>query len=255
MDRLIVNFGSEYLKIIPGRISTEVDARLSFDTEGTIAKALKLIKMYQDMNIPKERVLIKIASTWEGIKAAFHLENEHGIHCNLTLLFSLVQARAAAEASATLISPFVGRILDWHKKNNNFIPLSCDSSDDDPGVLSVIDIYNFLKFHDYSTIVMGASFRNINEIISLAGIDFLTISPVLLEELKSLTNRELKVKLSVENAKRQTNILPKSSYLNGKESFYKDLSNDKMAYELLNSGICKFDEDASKLEKLLESKI
>lgn len=255
MDRLIVNFGFEYLKLIPGRISTEVDARLSYDTEGTIAKALKLIKMYEEMNISKERILIKIASTWEGIKAAYHLETEHGIHCNLTLLFSLIQARAAAEANATLISPFVGRILDWHKKNLNFLPSSEESSDDDPGVLSVIDIYNFLKYHDYSTIVMGASFRNINEIISLAGIDLLTISPTLLEELKSLTDIELKVKLSVEDAKKKLNVLPKSSYLNDKESFYKDLSSDLMADELLKSGIMKFDEDASKLESLLESQI
>src|SRR5262249_10877748 len=178
MDKLMVNFGCEILKIVPGRVSTEVDASLSFDTEGTIHKAHRLIALYQAAGIPRERVLIKIASTWEGIRAAERLERE-AIHCNLTLLFSFAQAVACAEAGVTLISPFVGRIYDWYKKEKGAeIP-----PDDDPGVASVTRIYNYFKKFGYKTQVMGASFRKVEQILGLAGCDLLTISPDLLDEL------------------------------------------------------------------------
>jgi transaldolase len=181
LDLLAVEFGVKILDLIPGRVSTEVDARLSFDTQGTIEKARKLIGLYESRGIKRERILIKIATTWEGIKAAEVLEKE-GIHCNLTLLFSLVQAAACAEAGVRLISPFVGRILDWHKKNSG---VSSIPAEEDPGVISVTQIYNYYKMHGYKTQVMGASFRNKEEIMELAGCDLLTISPALLEELKN----------------------------------------------------------------------
>ncbi|MFG0774002.1 transaldolase, partial [Vibrio plantisponsor] len=179
-DMLAVNIGKEILKTIPGRISTEVDARLSYDTEGSIAKARQLIKMYNDAGISNDRILIKLASTWEGIRAAEVLEKE-GINCNLTLLFSFAQARACAEAGVFLISPFVGRIMDWYKakEGRDFAP------QEDPGVLSVSTIYNYYKEHGYKTVVMGASFRNIGEILELAGCDRLTIAPSLLAELEA----------------------------------------------------------------------
>ena len=177
IDRLFVLFGCEILKVIPGRVSTEVAARLSFDTEGTIAKARKLILLYENKGVARQRVLIKIASTWEGIKAAELLEKE-GIHCNLTLLFSFAQAVACAEAQVTLISPFVGRIYDWYKKEGGGREIPPDQ---DPGVASVTRIYNYYKKYGYKTQVMGASFRNINQIVRLAGADLLTISPELLE--------------------------------------------------------------------------
>ncbi|KAJ1966980.1 sedoheptulose-7-phosphate:D-glyceraldehyde-3- phosphate transaldolase, partial [Dimargaris xerosporica] len=178
-DKLLVNFGVEILKIIPGRVSTEVDARLSFDTQATIEKAIHLINLYKEAGIDKKRVLIKIASTWEGIQAAKILEAKYGIHCNLTLLFSFPQAVACAEANVTLISPFVGRILDWYKASTG---KQYDATED-PGVVSVQRIYNYYKQHNYPTIVMGASFRNVGEIEQLAGCDYLTISPALLSEL------------------------------------------------------------------------
>jgi len=180
MDAVLVNFGKEILKIVPGRVSTEVDARLSFDKEATKAKAKQLIELYKAQGISKDRVLIKIASTWEGIQAARELERDNGIHCNLTLLFGFGQAVACAEAGVTLISPFVGRILDWYKKSTgkNY------EGREDPGVQSVTKIFNYYKQHGYKTIVMGASFRNTGEIKALAGVDFLTISPNLLEELQ-----------------------------------------------------------------------
>jgi len=181
LDKLAVNFGVEILKIVPGRVSTEVDARLSFDTEGTIAKARRLIELYKRAGIDRQRILIKAASTWEGIKAAEQLEKE-GIHCNLTLLFSFAQAVACAEAKVTLISPFVGRIYDWHKKDRKVESIPAP---EDPGVLSVTQIYNYYKQFGYKTEVMGASFRNTGEIIELAGCDLLTISPKLLEELRT----------------------------------------------------------------------
>ncbi|KAL1943982.1 hypothetical protein VTO73DRAFT_3800 [Trametes versicolor] len=185
IDHILVEFGKEILKIIPGRVSTEVDARLSFDKEATKAKAKELIALYESLGIKKERILIKIASTWEGIQAARELERDDGIHCNLTLLFGFGQAVACAEAGVTLISPFVGRILDWYKKNK---PGKDYVGDADPGVQSVKKIFNYYKQHNYKTIVMGASFRNTGEITALAGVDFLTISPNLLEELKNDTS-------------------------------------------------------------------
>ncbi|HOH56111.1 MAG TPA: transaldolase, partial [Paludibacteraceae bacterium] len=180
LDKLAVNFGIKILEIVPGRVSTEVDARLSFDVKGTIAKARELISLYESAGISRERILIKIASTWEGIRAAEVLEKE-GIHCNLTLLFSLTQAVACAEAGVTLISPFVGRILDWHKKDRGIADIP---PEEDPGVKSVTAIYNYFKKFGYATQVMGASFRNMGEIIQLSGCDLLTISPALLKELE-----------------------------------------------------------------------
>src|SRR5580700_9830800 len=180
MDKLFVTFGCEILKIVPGRVSTEVDAGLSFDTEGTLAKAHRLIDLYRKAGIGRERVLIKIASTWEGIRAAEQLERE-GIHCNLTLLFSFAQAVACAEAGVTLISPFVGRIYDWYKKEHGGAEIPPDQ---DPGVASVTRIYNYYKKYGYKTQVMGASFRNVNQIVRLAGADLLTISPDLLDQLE-----------------------------------------------------------------------
>lgn len=172
LDNLLVQFGSEILKIVPGKVSTEVDARFSFDTKGSVDKALHIIDLYKELGIGKERVLIKIASTWEGIKAAEILQRDHGINCNLTLMFSQVQAIAAAEAGAFLISPFVGRILDWHKASTG----KAYSASEDPGVKSVQHIFNYYKKFGYKTIVMGASFRNIGEVTELAGCDYLTIS-------------------------------------------------------------------------------
>merc|ERR1712010_94225 len=183
-DKLAVNFGAEILKIVPGRVSTEVDARLSFDTAGSLAKAHELIEMYKEMGIDKERVLIKLASTWEGIKVGEALEKE-GIHCNMTLLFSFAQAVACAEANVTLISPFVGRILDWFKKSTGKAGYGAH---EDPGVLSVQKIYKYYKKFGYKTTVMGASFRNLGEILELAGCDSLTVAPKLLAELGEMTD-------------------------------------------------------------------
>jgi transaldolase len=195
MEKLLVNFACEILKIVPGRVSTEVDAGLSFDTEGTLAKAHKLIDLYKKAGIERERVLIKIASTWEGIRAAEQLERE-GTHCNLTLLFSFAQAVACAEAGVTLISPFVGRIYDWYKKQRGGdIPV-----DEDPGVTSVSRIYNYFKKFGYKTQVMGASFRKVDQIVRLAGCDLLTISPDLLEQMEKTTG-DVERRLSAETAK------------------------------------------------------
>jgi transaldolase len=205
LDKLLVNFGSEILKIVPGRVSTEVDARLSFDKEASITKAKRLIALYEEAGISKERVLIKLASTWEGIQAAKELEANYGIHCNLTLLFSFAQAVACAEAQVTLISPFVGRILDWHKKSTG----KTYEAKEDPGVISVQSIYNYYKKFGYKTIVMGASFRNIGEIQELTGCDYLTISPALLNELESAT-AELQPRLS--HATAQTMDISKVSF-------------------------------------------
>ncbi|RKP19083.1 transaldolase [Rozella allomycis CSF55] len=243
-DKLLVIFGAEILKLIPGRVSTEVDARLSFDKEATITKALRIINLYEEIGINKGRVLIKIASTWEGIQAARELEQKHKIHCNLTLLFSFPQAVACAEAGVTLISPFVGRILDWYKKSTgkNY------TAEEDPGVVSVKSIYQYYKKHGYSTIVMGASFRNSGEIIELAGIDFLTISPSLLEEL-SLSTQSISRKLSVESAK--SSDIPKVTF--DEIAFRWELNQDSMATEKLSEGIRKFAEDSVTLEKTLES--
>ena len=242
LDVLAVNFGLEILKIVPGRVSTEVDARLSFDTEKTIEKARKLIKLYENNGIERNRILIKIAATWEGIRAAEVIEKE-GIHTNLTLLFSKTQAVACAEAGVQLISPFVGRILDWHKKDRgvNHIPAS-----EDPGVLSVSDIFNYYKKFGYSTEIMGASFRSKEEIIELAGCDLLTISPALLAELEN-SNQEMALKLDANKAKNMA--IEKID--TDEASFRWQMNEDAMATEKLAEGIRKFSIDLVKLESFI----
>jgi len=240
MDKLMVNFGCEILKIVPGRVSTEVDAKLSFDTKGTIAKAHRLIDMYDVAGIPRERVLVKIASTWEGIRAAEQLERED-IHCNLTLLFSFAQAVACAEAGVTLISPFVGRIYDWYRQQNagKDIPPAHD-----PGVASVARIYTYYKKFNYRTQVMGASFRKVDQIVRLAGCDLLTISPDLLAELESMRG-EVNQCLSVEAARTSEE---KQIHLDEK-TFRWMHNEDAMANDKLSEGIRKFNADARKLEQ------
>ncbi|KAF9042950.1 hypothetical protein BJ165DRAFT_1415738 [Panaeolus papilionaceus] len=249
VDRLLVEFGKEILAIIPGRVSTEVDARLSFDKEATKAKAKELIALYESVGIKKDRILIKIASTWEGIQAARELERDDGIHCNLTLLFGFGQAVACAEAGVTLISPFVGRILDWYKKSTgkNY------EGDEDPGVQSVKKIFNYYKQHGYKTIVMGASFRNTGEIKALAGVDFLTIAPTLLEELKGSTAPVPK-KLDASLAA-QAEPIPKVSFIDNEAEFRWTLLQDQMAFDKLHEGIKKFAEDGETLKALLRKKI
>jgi len=246
MDKLFVNFGKEILKLIPGRVSTEVDARLSFNVEGSINKAHQLIDLYKAEGIPKERILIKLASTWEGTLAAKELEKE-GIHCNMTLMFSLPQAIQCAEAKATLISPFVGRILDWYKKSQG---VSGYAPQEDPGVKSVTEIYNYYKKFGYKTQIMGASFRNVDEILELAGCDLLTISPQLLDELKKAEG-PVPRKLDPANSK---NLDIKKQVLDEK-SFRWQFNQNAMATEKLSEGIRKFAEDAAKLEKHLEQSL
>ncbi|KAF8879276.1 hypothetical protein BD779DRAFT_1552410 [Infundibulicybe gibba] len=249
IDRLLVEFGKEILAIIPGRVSTEVDARLSFDKAATKAKAKELIALYESVGIKKERILIKIASTWEGIQAARELEKNDGIHCNLTLLFGFGQAVACAEAGVTLISPFVGRILDWYKKSTgkNY------EGDEDPGVQSVKKIFNYYKQHNYKTIVMGASFRNIGEIKALAGVDFLTISPSLLEELKK-SDAPVPKKLDSQAAAKADPIA-KVSFVDNEPEFRWTLLQDQMAFDKLHEGIKKFAEDGEALKKVLREKL
>jgi len=243
MDKLAVNFGLKILEIVPGRASTEVDARLSFDTEATVAKARELIALYEAAGISRERVLIKMASTWEGIKAAEIVEKE-GIHCNLTLLFSMAQAVACAEAGVRLISPFVGRIMDWYKKDRGVAEIPAV---EDPGVLSVTKIFNYYKKFGYPTQVMGASFRNTGEIIELAGSDLLTISPSLLSELEKMEGTLVK-KLDAEKAK--TSDIEK---INMDEKTFRWMMNeDAMATEKLSEGIRNFTKDLIKLEKQIE---
>jgi transaldolase len=244
MDKLAINFGTEITKIVPGVVSTEVDAKFSFDMEGSIKKARQLIQLYKERGVEKERILIKLASTWEGIKAAEKLEQE-GIHCNLTLLFSMAQAIACAEAGVTLISPFVGRILDWHVKANNGKQFSAT---EDPGVKSVTAIYNYYKSHGYKTIVMGASFRNKGEILELAGCDKLTIGPAFLEELKN-SEDVLVRKLAPGDKAKDTPI-----HLDEK-AFRFMLNEDQMSTEKLSEGIRLFNADGRKLEKIVEAKI
>lgn len=248
VDRLLVEFGKEILKIVPGRVSTEVDARLSFDKDATVKKALHIIDLYKKVGIDKERVLIKIASTWEGIQAAQELEKDHGIHVNLTLLFSFPQAVAAAEANVTLISPFVGRIMDFFKAKTG----KTYSGEEDPGVLSVRRIYNYYKKHGYKTIVMGASFRNTDEIKALAGVDFLTISPNLLDKLYNSNDSVPKV-LDPESAKAEGE--DKVSFINDESSFRFQLNEDEMATEKLSDGIRKFSADIVTLFDLIEKKV
>ena len=245
MDHLLVQFGCEILKIVPGRVSTETDARLSFDIEGSINKARHLIKLYEARGIPKERVLIKIASTWEGIKAGEQLEKE-GINCNLTLMFSLPQAVRCAEGGIELISPFVGRIYDWYKAANKRDYTGAE----DPGVQSVKEIYTYYKKFDHKTEVMGASFRNVSQIIELAGCDLLTISPELLEKL-SESYDPVERKLDPEKAKSSD-----TQRLELDEKKFRYLLNDNaMATEKLSEGIRKFAADIVKLEKFVASKL
>ncbi len=242
IDRVLILFGIEILKIVPGRVSTETDARLSFDKEGTIAKARQLIGMYEKEGISRDRVLIKIASTWEGIKAAEELEKE-GIHCNLTLLFAFAQAVACAEANVQLISPFVGRIYDWFKKDTGIDYQGAE----DPGVQSVQRIYNYYKKYGYKTEVMGASFRNKGQITELTGCDLLTISPGLLEELQN-AEEAIEPRLSVETAAAFT-----EEKISLDEKAFRFLFNeDAMATEKTAEGIRKFSADIVKLEKLIE---
>ena len=243
-DKLAVSIGKEISATIPGRISTEVDARLSFDTEATIAKAERLVQLYADTGIDKSRILIKIASTWEGIKAAEVLEKQ-GVNCNLTLLFSFAQARACAEAGVFLISPFVGRILDWYKKSTG---KDSYEASEDPGVVSVTNIYNFYKANGYNTIVMGASFRNTGEILELAGCDRLTISPNLLEELAN-TDGEVEAKL-VDNGATEA---PGERL--DEAGFRWEMNEDAMATEKLAEGIRNFAADQDKLETMLKDKL
>ena len=239
MDRLAVNFGREILKIVPGRVSTEVDARLSFDAAGTVAKARELIGLYERAGIERERILIKVASTWEGIRAAAELERE-GIHCNLTLLFSFAQAVACAEAGVTLISPFVGRIYDYYRKERGAeIP-----ADQDPGVQSVTRIFHYYKKFGYQTQVMGASFRKVEQITGLAGCDLLTISPDLLESLQK-TDGELTPRLTVDAA-----LASAEEKITLDEKAYRFRHNqDAMAVEKLSDGIRRFYDDGRKLEQ------
>jgi len=239
MDRLAVNFGREILKIVPGRVSTEVDARLSFDAAGTVAKARELIGLYEQAGIERERILIKVASTWEGIRAAAELERE-GIHCNLTLLFSFAQAVACAEAGVTLISPFVGRIYDYYRKERGAeIPAG-----QDPGVESVTRIFHYYKKFGYQTQVMGASFRKVEQITGLAGCDLLTISPDLLESLQK-TDGELTPRLTVDAARASA-----EEKITLDEKAYRFLHNqDAMAVEKLSDGIRRFYDDGRKLEQ------
>lgn len=242
IDRVIVAFGLEILKRVPGRVSSEVDARLSFDTEGTVERARKLISLYEQAGIDRERILIKIASTWEGIQAARVLEKE-GIHCNLTLLFSVVQAVACAEAGVRLISPFVGRILDWYKKATGE---SYADAETDPGVLSVRKIYCYYKKYGYGVQVMGASFRNTGEILALAGCDLLTIAPSLLRELAEMRG-EVRCALSAEAAMNMD--IPRIA--TDENSFRFAMNEDAMATEKTAEGIRRFAADIRKLETML----
>jgi len=241
-----VAFGAEILKIVPGRVSSEVSAALSYDTNGTISEALEIISLYHKLGIDKNRILIKIASTWEGIQAAAILECDHGIHCNLTLLFNLAQAVACAEANVTLVSPFVGRILDWYKRSTG----QEYEAQNDPGVISVKSIYNYYKKFDYKTVIMGASFRNTGEIEELSGIDYLTISPTLLDQLSQST-------IPVE--RKLCPIISKSSEIQridmSHEMFTSMMQVDPMASELLSEGIKKFDLDAQKLLTWIKERV
>lgn len=242
----LVEFGSEILKIVKGRVSTEVDARFSFDKEATKAKAKHIIELYKEIGISKDRILVKIASTWEGIQAAKELEEE-GIHCNLTLLFSFAQAVACAEAKVTLISPFVGRILDYYKKETG----KTYSSEEDPGVISVKKIFNYYKQYGYKTIVMGASFRNVGEIKELAGVDYLTIAPALLEELQKSSDPVPK-KL---DAATVTEKQEKVSFISNEAEFRFAHNEDPMGTDKLAEGIRKFAADAVTLKGILRQKI
>lgn len=248
LDHLLVQFGKKILEIIPGKVSTEVDAAFSFDTNASVQKALHIVELYKAEGIPKERVLIKVASTWEGIKAAEILQRDHGVNCNLTLMFSLVQAIAAAEAGAYLISPFVGRILDWFKSHTG----KQYAKEEDPGVASVKNIFNYYKKFGYKTIVMGASFRNTGEITELAGCDYLTISPNLLEELM---NSQEPVAKKLDAAGASSLNIEKRTYINEEANFRFDFNEDQMAVEKLREGISKFAADAVTLKGIIKAKL
>ncbi|KAF7189449.1 Transaldolase [Pseudocercospora fuligena] len=248
LDNLLVQFGKEILKIVPGKVSTEVDARFSFDKKASVEKALRIIELYKEQGIDKSRVLIKLASTWEGIQAAHELQTKHGVNCNLTLMFSIVQAIAAAEAGAFLISPFVGRILDWYKANTK----QEYTKENDPGVKSVQQIFNYYKKYNYKTIVMGASFRNVGEITELAGCDYLTIAPNLLEQLYN-SQEAVPQKLKSEDA--SSLDIEKKSYLNDEAAFRFDFNEETMAVHKLSEGISKFAADAVTLKDILRKKI
>lgn len=247
-DYTFVMFGKEILSIIPGRVSTEVDARLSFDKDKQIAKALKLISLYEEMGISKERILIKLSSTWEGIQAAKELESKHGVHCNLTLLFAFAQAIACAEAEVTLISPFVGRIFDYYatKTGQSYGKL------DDPGVQSVTNIYNYYKKFGYKTEVMGASFRNVNEILGLVGCDLLTISPKLLEQLDNMTDA---AEVTLDAKEASSRCAYKEPLHLDEATFRWMMNEDPMATEKLSDGIRKFAVDSRTLECMLKERL
>jgi len=240
MERLAVNFGAEILKVVPGRVSTEIDARMSFNSEGTLRRAEELVELYDQAGIDSDRVLFKIASTWEGINTAERLERR-GLHCNLTLLFSFPQAVACADAGVTLISPFVGRILDWYKEAEH---VTGYPADEDPGVRSVTRIFNYYKAHGYDTVIMGASFRNAAEILELAGCDYLTISPALLGELAA---EEGEVPRKLDPEKSSDMIIERVLY--DEKTFRWDLNQDAMATAKLSEGIRLFAGDTVKLEK------
>ncbi|MEI8672170.1 transaldolase [Vibrio sp. SA48] len=242
-DILAVTIGIDILSIIPGKISTEVDARLSYDTQKTVDKARKLVRLYDEAGVSKDRILIKIAATWEGIRAAEILEKE-GINCNLTLLFSFAQARACAEAGVYLISPFVGRIMDWYKakEGRDF------EASEDPGVISVSSIYNYYKDHGYNTVVMGASFRNIGEILELAGCDRLTIAPQLLAELEAAEGEVVEKLIDSKGSKERPAAMTHAEFL-------WDHNQDPMAVEKLAEGIRNFAVDQGKLEAMIEAKL
>ncbi|WP_413112525.1 transaldolase [Thaumasiovibrio sp. DFM-14] len=244
-DKLAVNIGLEILKTVPGRISTEVDARMSFDKEASLAKARKLMAMYNEAGISNDRILIKLASTWEGVCAAKELEKE-GINCNLTLLFNFAQAKACAEAGVYLISPFVGRILDWFKANTDkkeYLP------SEDPGVVSVSEIYNYYKDHGYNTVVMGASFRNADEVLALAGCDRLTIGPAILDQLAA---QEGEVECQLFSARDATQEAPETMT---EAEFRWEMNQDPMATEKLAEGIRNFAVDQGKLETMIEARL
>jgi len=253
MDYLFVLFGCEILKVIPGRVSTEVDARLSFDRDGSIAKARELIRLYQSLGVDQNRVLIKLASTWEGIEAARILEAEYSIHCNLTLLFSFAQAVACADAKVTLISPFVGRIYDWYVAKTGVRVY--ENPADDPGVQSVKRIYTYYKKYDYKTVVMGASFRNTSEIKALVGCDLLTISPALLTELDQEKGVTLEVSLSPEKAKAEPVGADLIQRHYDEKAFRWQMNQDEMAADKLSEGIRKFAADVVTLESLIRGKL
>jgi transaldolase len=252
MVNLFVSFGEEILKIVPGRVSTEVDARLSFDREAQINKARQIIELYDKRGISKDRILVKLSSTWEGIQAAKELENKYGIHCNMTLIFSFAQALACADAQVTLISPFVGRIYDWYieKKGKREYEI-----EEDPGVVSVTRIYNYYKQNNVKTVVMGASFRNTKQILGLAGCDLLTISPKLLDELASTNTKENENIQVYLNKERSTSVRDKKYDKLDEKTFRWMLNEDEMANDKLADGIRKFAVDAQKLEDLIRARL